>query len=86
MRNPIGPLRGLNPFRSTRSYATGINPSVGAGKYFYEEAGLTTTFDTPEALVAYTQERDAEERTPKLLTALAVALILAGLWFAYKKK
>lgn len=90
MQNPFGPYGALNPFKSTRSYSTGIEPAtsgvVSSPTYFYEESGLKTTFSSPEQLTAYVAKRDAEERTPKILTAVAVLLILAGIWFAWKKK
>lgn len=90
MYNPFGEYGILNPFKSTRLWNTGSEPSTALGGpvtvYYYEEAGLKTRFNTAEELMAYKEKRDAEERKPKILTAVAVLLILAGLWFAFKKK
>ena len=87
MANPFGTYGILNPFKSTRSFASGIDTEPGGEPvYYYEESGLKTTFSSPAELDAYMAKRDAEERNPKILTALAIVLILAGLWFAYKKK
>lgn len=89
MQNPFGSHGVLNPFKSTRSYSTGLENSgsgTNAPVYFYEENGLKTTFTSPEKLTAYVSQKDSEERTPKILTAVAVLLILAGIWFALKKK